>query len=77
METSIALTTKLRPSNIRKDLKACIGLAWDNLDINLETLSGAGSIHHTYGMCYQNLSVDKEKGVAVDNSNDANKEHTE
>ena len=27
MEKSIALTTKLRPSNIRKDLIACIGLA--------------------------------------------------
>ena len=38
METSIALTTKLGPINIRKDSKACIGLAWDNFDINLETL---------------------------------------
>ena len=45
---------KLLPRNIRRDPNSCLGLAWDNFDINLETLSGAGSIHHTYGICYQN-----------------------
>ena len=63
METSIAHTTKLRPSNIRKDTNACIGLAWSNFDINLETSSEAGSVHHTYGICYQNISVDGEDEV--------------
>ena len=77
METSVALTTKLLPSNIRKDSTACTGLAWDNFHIYLEALSGSGSIHHTYGICYQNIIVDEEEGVAVDNSNDANKEYTE
>ena len=77
MEASIALTTKLSPSNIRKDSKACISLAWDNFDINLETLSGAGSIHHTYGICYQNINFDEQERGAVDNSNDAYKEYTE
>ena len=37
----------------RRDLS--IGLAWDNFDLNIETLSGAGTVHHTYGICYQNI----------------------
>lgn len=77
MKTSIAITTKLYPSNIREGSKAWIGIAWENIVINLETLSGAGSIHHTYGIDYQNISVDEEEGFAVDNSNYANKEYTE
>ena len=46
MESTITLTTKLRPRNIRRDPNSCLGLAWDNFGINQETLSGAGSIHH-------------------------------
>ena len=30
------------------------GFAWDDFDINIETPSGANTIHHTYGICYQN-----------------------
>ena len=77
METSITINTKLQSINIRKDSKECIGLAWENFDVNLKTLSGAGSIHHTYGICYQNASVPEEEEAIVDNSNDANKEYTE
>ena len=29
---------------------------WDNFDVNLETVSGADSVRHTYGICYQNIS---------------------
>ena len=32
--------------------------AWDNFNINLETPSGANTIHHTYVICYQTI---KEK----------------
>ena len=77
METSFALTVKLRPSNIRKDSKACMGLAWGNFDINLETLFEAESIYHTYVICYENIRADEEVRVSVDNRNDANKEYTE
>ena len=41
----------------------CIGLAWNNFDINLETLSGANSIHHTYGICYQNSTPDNSAHI--------------
>ena len=34
----------------------CVGMAWDNFDINIETLNGLGTIHHTYGIIYQNIS---------------------
>ena len=72
-----SVSTKLRPSNIRKHSKACIGLPWDNFDINLDTLFKTESIHYTFGICHQNISIDEEEGVAVYNSNDANKEYTE
>ena len=35
------------------------GLAWDNFDINTETPSDADTIHHTYGICYQNIDNNK------------------
>ena len=34
----------------------CTALAWDNFTINISTLSGADSMHHTVGICYQNES---------------------
>ena len=77
MEAFVTLTKKLRPNNIRKYSKACIGLPWDNFDIDLETLFRAESIHYAYGICHQNISIDEEEGVAVCNSSDANKEYTE
>ena len=35
-------------------------LAWDNWDINIETLSGSGTIHHTFGIACQNKSAPVE-----------------
>ena len=34
----------------------CVGMAWDNFDINIETLNGLRTIHHIYGIVYQNIS---------------------
>ena len=33
-----------------------VGMAWDKFDINIEMLNGLGTIHHTYGIFYQNIS---------------------
>ena len=33
-----------------------MGMSWDNFDINIETRNGLGTIHHTYGIVYQNIS---------------------
>ena len=44
------------PKGIRKTPGLCTGTAWDNFGLNIETLSGIGTIHHTYGICYQNES---------------------
>ena len=40
------------PDGILKTQGLCTGIAWDNFDINTETLSGLGTIHHTYGIAY-------------------------
>lgn len=30
------------------------GLAWDNYDVNMETIDGKDTLHATVGICYQN-----------------------
>ena len=44
------------PDGVLKQLGLCVGMAWDNFDINIETLNGLGTIHHTYGIVCQNIS---------------------
>ncbi len=40
----------------------CTGIAWDNYDELIETLSGAGNLHDTFGICYQNILPQVSKG---------------
>ena len=44
------------PDRLLKQPGLCVGMAWDNFDINIETLHGLGTIHHTCGIVYQNIS---------------------
>ena len=44
------------PDGVLKQPGLCVGMAWDNFDINIETLNGLGTIHHTYGIVYKNIS---------------------
>ena len=39
--------------------------AWDNFDINTKAMSGANTIHHTYGICYQNISCAAVKVLCI------------
>ena len=57
LESTINQSNSFVPDNIKNIANSCIGLAWDNFDINLETLSGENSIYHTYGICYQNITL--------------------
>ena len=45
------------PKRIIKCPGLCTGTTWDNFDLNIETLSGLGTIHHTHGICYHNESI--------------------
>ena len=60
LESTITENSELLPEVIKKVTTKSLGtgLAWDNFDINLETLSGANSIHHTFGICYQEIQED-------------------
>ena len=58
IQCTINKSDNIVPDSITTKPNLCTDLAWDNFDINLETLSGANSIHHTYRICYQN--VDEE-----------------
>ena len=35
----------------------CTGTNWDNFDVKVETLSGHGTVHHTYGITYHNVEI--------------------
>ena len=54
-KVDIAPELTLRNSNsfithgIKTMSNLATGTAWDNFDIDLETLSGTDTIHHTYG----------------------------
>ena len=55
-EFSLTSSNSLVPDQIIKTPELYTTLAWDKFDVNLETLSGADSVHHTYGIYYQNIS---------------------
>ena len=55
MESSLRSSNSLVPDQTIKTPELCTVLPWDNFDVNLETLSGADSVHHTYGICYRNI----------------------
>ena len=48
------------PDGIKSKPNLSTGTAWDNFDINLETPSGADTIHHTDGICYQTIKETDE-----------------
>ncbi len=59
IETSLAKTIQDRQNSTPDGLlmlpRLCTGIAWDNYDELIETLSGAGTFHATFGICYQNI----------------------
>ena len=62
LETDLAMSVTEKNSSTPDDLLQQpgleMGIAWDNYDENVETLSGSGTIHDTVGLRYQNISAD-------------------
>jgi len=65
IETELALSLmnqkRVTPENLFCEAGLFTGIAWDNFDSNLETLSGKGTLHDTFGICYQNLETNKSE----------------
>lgn len=63
LETDCALSLMERPGvtpeNIIRKPGLFTGVAWDNFDSNLETLSGKGGLHDTFGICYQHMEYEE------------------
>ena len=55
-ESSLTSRNSFVPDQIIQTMELYIALAWDKFDVNLETLSDADSVHHTYGICDRNIS---------------------
>ena len=60
LESTLSNSDSLIPDGIETKPNLSTGIALDNLDINLETLSGADNIHHTYGICHQAIKETNE-----------------
>lgn len=60
LETEFAYTTDetdhYAPDGIKLKPDLGTGLAWDNYDVNMETLDGKDTLHATVGICYQNTT---------------------
>lgn len=54
LATVISEKNQALPNGLYPKSGLCTGIAWDNYDENCETLSGAGTLHDTVGICYQN-----------------------
>ena len=54
LATNISTTDVSTPDGLNRRPGLATALAWDNYDENTETLSGAGKLHDTFGICYQN-----------------------
>ena len=54
LATQIVNRQNATPDGLLQHSGLCTSLAWDNYDERTETLSGAGTLHDTVGICYQN-----------------------
>ena len=55
--TSITEKDRATPQRMLTKPGLATGVAWDNYVENSETLSAAGTLHDTVGICYQNCVV--------------------
>ena len=60
LESTLNNSDSFTPDGIETKPNLSTGTAWDNLDINLETPSGADNIHHTCGICHQTIKETNE-----------------
>ena len=69
LETQLASEIIDRKESIPDGLSCSTGLmtslAWDNYDENNETLYGAGTLHDTVGICYQNVPEARAESVDI------------
>ena len=60
LETAFAFTAeesdRHAPDGIELNPDLATGLAWNNYDVNMDTLDGKNTLHATVGICYQNKS---------------------
>ncbi len=58
-ETELAVTISERetstPDGLLRKPGLVTGCAWDNYEVNMENLYGAGTLHDIFGVCYQNF----------------------
>ena len=51
------------PDGLVQQPQLSTGTAWDNYDENNDTLSGAGTLHDTFGVTYQNIEEPNDQPV--------------
>uniref|UniRef100_UPI00358FD8C4 uncharacterized protein n=1 Tax=Myxine glutinosa TaxID=7769 RepID=UPI00358FD8C4 len=56
---------KETPAGLLTDSQLATGTAWDNFDLNVETLDGKNNLHVTVGIAYQNQHVPDEHPTEI------------
>ena len=64
-ESVVSSKGDIVPDGILKQPNLSTGTAFDNFDINLETINGLGTVHHTYGIIYQNIPNDNASNISL------------
>ena len=68
MTYQVTNSETITPSEIKKSGNLCTGVAFDNFDRYVETLSGKDTLHDTVGIVYQNVSNMENHESAIDNT---------
>jgi hypothetical protein len=59
LETEFAFSSEANdrddPDGVDLDPNRGTALAWDNYDVNMDTIDGKDTLHATVGICYQNM----------------------
>lgn len=76
LATVIQEKGQLLPDGLIPAPGLCTAVAFDNYDELCETLSGAGTLHDTVGICYQNISEQTQTTVTDEETSNAHQETT-
>jgi len=72
LETEFAFSVEANnqdaPDGVEMNPNLGTGLAWDNYDVNMETLDGKDTLHATVGICYQNMTRSAKDGPPISGS---------
>jgi hypothetical protein len=66
---SVEANDQVSPDGLGLSPDRGTGLAWDNYDVNMDTIDGKDTLHATVGICYKNMDDEASTTIRDDTSN--------